>query len=392
MIVIIHVLSFCFALSACQRIEPDAGSSEVAKPEKETETEKEPEEAKNVNLPTVRVTRALIPQTMEFPGKIAALPDRSVQVTPNIAGKITRVLVVPGQNVVKGQAIAILDSQELNAQMRQAIAPEQSALNQVSQAKINEDLAKKNLDRIQALFEKDISPEKDVIAAQSQLDLAKAQVEAAKAKVAEARIAPAHLKTQLAFMTVRSPLTGVVAQRFLNVGDTADPNKPIVHIVNLQDVIVNADMPADSTADPAVGQKATITTIAEENTKFIGKITAISPVVNSQGNTVPIQVQCHNQANKLKEGQTATVTIDVGARHAVTVPESALVPGDEDPSEHMVYIVRDGKLARTKVVVGAEINGRIAILKGLNDGDEIVTSGAYGIPDGTLLDRGSERK
>ncbi|OQR26338.1 hypothetical protein BWR59_31725, partial [Pseudomonas sp. Bc-h] len=175
-----------------------------------------------------------------------------VSVTPNIAGKITRVLVVPGQKVSKGQLIALLDDQQLVAQLQQTTAPQRTALNQVVQAQIALDLAQKNLTRSEALFAKDIVAEKDVVAARSQVDLCKAQVEAAQARVAEAKAAPLNVTTQLAWTKVVSPISGVIAQRFLNVGDMTDPSKPIAHVVNLNTVIVEANMPADSPAEPKV--------------------------------------------------------------------------------------------------------------------------------------------
>lgn len=354
--------------------------------------EEEHETEHHVQLPTMRVTRTTVPQTLTFPGKVSALPDHSVSVTPNIPGKITKVYVVPGQRVSKGQVIALLDDRQLRAQLEQVTAPQRAAINQVAQAKIALDLAQKNLERTEALFAKDIVAQKDVIAARSQVELAKAQVEAAQAKVAESKVAPAHISTQLAFTKVHTPLAGVVAQRFLNVGNAADPSTPIVHIIDLSRVIIDSNMPADSPANPRVGQTATIQTVAEPGTTYGGKITSISPVVNTTNNTVSIQLISANDHGRLKEGQQVSVSIATSSANAVLVPKTALVPGHDDPSEHFVYVVQDGKVKQTKVVVGNTTNEQVAVLEGLSDGDEIVASGAYGVPDGAILDRGQSTK
>ncbi len=350
------------------------------------------EEEHHVSLPTMRVTTAFVQKRLTFPGQVIALPDHSVSVTPNIAGKITRVLVIPGQKVSKGQLIAVLDDQQLVAQLQQTTAPQRTALNQVLQAKIALDLANKNLTRTEALFEKDIVAEKDVVAARSQVELAKAQVEAAEAKVAESKVAPLSVTTQLAWTKVVSPIAGVIAQRFLNVGDMTDQSKPIVHVVNLSRVIVDANMPADSPADPKVGQMAEVTTVALPGIKYGGKITAISPIVDTARNTVSIQLLCSNEHDRLKEGQQVAVSIATVSTKAVLVPQTALVPGADDPSEHFIYIVRGGKLKLTKVQVGDSQDGKIPVTEGLSQGDEVVTSGAYGVPDGAILDRGEPKK
>jgi membrane fusion protein (multidrug efflux system) len=320
------------------------------------------------------------------------LPDHSVSVTPNLAGKITKVLVVPGQVVSKGQLIALLDDQQLVAQLQQTTAPQRTALNQVVQAKIALDLAQKNLTRSEALFAKDIVAEKDVIAARSQVELCKAQVEAAEARVAEAKVAPLNVTTQLAWTKVFSPIAGVIAQRFLNVGDMTDPSKPIAHVVNLSTVIIDANMPADSPADPKVGQTAIITTVALPGIKYGATITAISPIVDTAKNTVSIQLLCRNDYGRLKEGQQVVVSIATVATKAALVPQTSIVPGADDPAEHFVYVVRSGKLKLTKVAVGDAADGKVPVFEGLSDGDELVTSGAYGVPDGAILDRGALAK
>lgn len=379
---IVLTLGLCASLlQSCTSTTPEA-------PKHEEEAEAE----HHISLPTMRVTTMPVQKHLTFPGKVIALPDHSVSVTPNIAGKITKVLVVPGQKVLKGQLIALLDDQQLVAQLQQTTAPQRTALNQVVQAKIALDLAQKNLTRSEALFAKDIVAEKDVIAARSQVQLSKAQVEAAEARVAEAKVAPLNVTTQLAWTKVVSPISGTIAQRFLNVGDMTDPSKPIAHVVNLNTVIVDANMPADSPADPRVGQTASITTVALPGIKYGAQITAISPIVDTTRNTVSIQLLCRNENGRLKEGQQVVVLIATVASKAALIPQTALVPGADDPAEHFVYVVRGGKLKLTKVTVGDAEDGNIPVFEGLSDGDELVTSGAYGVPDGAILDRGAPAK
>lgn len=360
--------------------------------EKPAEGGEEHEEEHHVNLPTMRTQSQLIAQTVEFPGKVNALPDHSVSVSPFIAGKIIQVLVVPGQRVAKGQLIAVLDSQQLQAQFKQLSAPQAAAVNAVTQAKINLDLAQKNLERSEALFSKDILAAKDVITARSQAELAKAQVEAAQAKVEEAKIAPAHIATQVAFTKVFSPISGLVAQRFLNVGSAADPNTPIAHIVNLEQVMINANMPADSPADPRVGHSASITTVAEPGVKYRGEIKSISPIVDTANNTVSIELLAQNDHGRLKEGQQVTISVATAKAKAVLVPETAIVPGPDDPAEHFLYVVKDNKVSMKKVTAGKEQDGQIPVLEGLTGGEEIIKSGGYGVPDGSILDREEKAK
>ncbi len=285
-----------------------------------------------VSLPTTRVQRSIVNQSITFPGKVSALPDCSVSISPNMAGKLIAVTVVPGQVVRKGQLIARLDDRQLRAQLLVADAPQKTALNGVAQAKINLDLAEKTLTRTEALFGKEIIAQKDVIAARSAVDLAKSQVEAAQAKVAEVKTAPAQVLTQLSFMSVYTPISGIVAHRYLNIGSSVDPTTAIIHVVNLNQVMVNANMPADSPTNTRVGQPADITTVAEPGVIYRGQIKSISPMVDPTNNTVSIEVLTKNNGH-LKEGQQVNVSISTARVSAILVPETAIVPGHDDPSE-----------------------------------------------------------
>jgi RND family efflux transporter MFP subunit len=381
----ITAVSLMLTLHGCSS--PQSGSEKDAE-EKTSEAAVD----KSVNLPTMRVKASMVAQRITFPGKVNALPDCSLSISPNIAGKIARITVVPGQSVKKGELIATLDDRQIRAQLLLASAPQKTALNAVAQAKISQDLAEKNLARTEALFEKDIVAQKDVVAARSQAELAKAQVEAAQAKVNEARLAPSQITTQLAFTKVYSPLTGIVAHRYLNVGSAADPSTPIIHVVNLSQVMVNANMPADSPSNPHIGEYADITTVAEPGVIYRGQIKSISPMVDAANNTVSIELLTPNKDLSLKEGQQVNVSILTATVRAFLVPETAIVPGHEDPSEQFLYRVSGDRVKLQKITTGTKSGGLIPVLRGLNVDDEIVSAGAYGVPDGAILKRGSEEK
>lgn len=354
-------------------------------------SEEEHETEHHVRLSTMKVRESLVPQTIDFPGKVAALPDHSVLVRPNIAGMITKVFVVPGQKVHKGQLIALLDDRQIKSQLEQAQAPQKAAATAVEQAKIALELAQNNLKRTESLFQKDIVAEKDIVAMRSQAELAKSQVEAAQAKLIESKLAPSAIATQLSFTKVYSPISGVVAQRFLNVGSAVDPATPIIHIIDLNQVMIIANMPADSAATPDVGHTAVIFPIAEPNSKYKGVIKSVSPVVDATNNTVGIELLANNSGGKLKESQQVTVSITISSVKAILIPETAIVPSHENPDDQFVYVVNDGKLKLTKIETGQERHNQVAVLHGLKDRDEMVTSGGYGVPDGAILDRGSDR-
>lgn len=341
---------------------------------------------KVVTLPLVTVRSEMLNHKLELPGHVNALPDHSVAVTSFITGKIDRLLVVPGQRVKKGQLIAVLDDRQIRAQLQQALLPIESAKAAVTQAESEHKFAKRELQRLQELYNNDIAAKKDVLAQENLVETTAAKLTAARAKLEEARSATSDEETQLKFTQILSPITGLVAERFLNIGDEARPNAPIVHLVNLSEVVVDADAPADVPTRVSPGQKAIVASIAEPEKPYPASIISISPTVDAQKNTIKIRLQCTNRSEGLKEGQTVTVTIDSGVvTRSISIPRTAIVPDPDDSKRTLVYVVSNGKSKRVPVTTGTETTDQVEITTGLHPGDTIIAKGSYGLPEGVTV-------
>jgi len=352
---------------------------------KEAHVEPESHEEKHqaVTLPLMKVKKELVGKALEIPGHVSALPDHSVQVTPHITGKIEYLLVVPGQHVKKGQLIAVLDDRQIQAQLQQALTPIQSANAAIKQADVEHEFAKRELQRLQELYSKDLSAKKDVLLQETMVETTKAKLAAAKARLEEVRSATSDETTLLKFTKILSPISGVVAERFMNIGDEARPNAPIVHVVDLSEVVVDADMPADVPHKVSVGRKATVRSVSEPEQPYSARIISMSPIVDTQKNTVRIRLQCANRQDGLREGQAVTVAITTGVVTAsISVPRTAIVPDPEDPTATHVYVVKGGKSKRTPVTTGVETSKTVEIKEGLSEGETVIVSGSYGLPEG----------
>ncbi len=216
------------------------------------------------------------------------------------------------------------------------------------------------------------------------MQVAEAAYSAAISQEQQARASREQAQTQLSFTNIRSPIAGVVASRFLNIGDTTDPATPVIQVVNLSKVLVNANISADKKANIRVGQNANIRSLTGGN--YSGVVTAVSPVVDVQSNTRNIQINVSNSQGQLKENQAVSVSITTENHPAaITVPLQALVPDPDNPTGRMVYVVKDGKMERKKVQVGIQQNDNVEILSGLTGNETVVAKGAYGFADGTAI-------
>jgi RND family efflux transporter MFP subunit len=351
-------------------------------------SEQTEEESKSVlRLQMTRVSTEDLSEQLALPAIVLALPDHSVKVSPGIAGKLVDVQVSPGQQIVRGQVIARLDSRQLTDQVNSAHAKVLVAQAGVQQAQTNLLLAKNTEQRNARLVEQDVGAVKDLVAAKSQVETAGAQVVSAKAQVVDAVAGLAAAQAQLTYTIVKSPITGLVAQRFLNISDSADTTTPIVQIVALSEVVIEASLPTSQPANIVPGQTAIITSVSLPGRQLVGKVQSINPVTDNQGTTFGVRIFCANPGYQLKEGMPVIATIVIALHPKVaTVPNTALVDDPSDPQRKMVYVYKDGKVNRVEVQAGIEKDARVEIVKGLTAGEEIVAAGAYGIPDGTAVE------
>jgi RND family efflux transporter MFP subunit len=118
-----------------------------------------------------------------------------------------------------------------------------------------------------------------------------------------------------------------------------------------------------------------------------GTINSINPVTDNQGTTIGVRIICSNPDHALKEGMPVVVSIVTSVHpRALVVPLSALVADPQSPTQQMIYVCADGKIVRQKISTGIQTDSATEVLSGLHAGQQIVTSGAYGIPDGTEVE------
>lgn len=351
-----------------------------------------------LRLPVVSVQSSNLSVVVRIPGTVNALPNESVRVSPNVSGTILAILVAPGQYVHRGQVVAQLDARQLKAQLKQAEANLQSARENVTQQKANLQLANSDFQSYQQLYNTGAVSRQSFLSYKNKAAVAQSQFKAAVAQVELNRAARTQALEQLKYTTVHSPISGIVASRLLQVGDTAagataSPSTPILEIINLDTVLVNGNLPADKPANIHVGQQAQIRSVASPGVTFDGTVSAIAPVVDPKSNTLTIQIRTPNPENKLKAGQVVTASITTSVHHgSLTVPTTALVPSADNSGGQMVYTVERGQAKPVHVLTGIQRNGEVEILSGLKAGEMVVAKGAYGVPAGTTIEAVGEAK
>ena len=384
----------------------------------------EPQPVVTVETATVKkqsLQQVVTAEAMLFPKNEAAI-------TPKVVAPVSKFYVNRGSRVRKGELLAVLENRDISA----ALAENKGALEQAeaqyettTKASLPEDLKKAELDARatresldaqqkvydsrKKLFEEGALPRKDLDAAAVALAQARAQGEVAQqhlvsleavgkqatAKSAAGQLASAEGKykgtqAQLGYTEIRSPINGVVTDRPVWPGETPPPSTPLLTIMDTSSVVARAHIPQEQAALLKPGDLATI--IAPDVAPLSGRVTIVSPALDQGGTTVQVWVEADNKAGLLRPG--STVQLKIVARtieDANAIPEQALLKSPENATSVMV-VDSQGKAHNREVETGIISGGLIQITKGLQPGETVVTTGAYGLPDNTQVKVASEQK
>ncbi|OLB20128.1 MAG: efflux transporter periplasmic adaptor subunit [Acidobacteriales bacterium 13_2_20CM_55_8] len=349
-------------------------------------------------------------------------PLQQSAIVPKISAPVKAFYVKRGSRVRKGQLLAVLENRDLAA----AAQENQGAYNQaeatyatttsaqlpeeIQKAQLDTQAAKQMLDAQQKiynsrqeLFQQGAIPRKeldqagvDLTQARNQYQIAQKHLDALMAtgkqqalKSAAGQLQSAKGKymgaeAQMSYSQIRSPIDGVVTDRPLYPGEMAAAGTPIVTVMDISQVIVKAHIPQPEAALLKVGDKATIT-VPGESAPVDAKVTVVSPALDPNSTTVEIWVQAKNPEQRLKPGTSVQVSmVAQTVPDALVIPAAALLTGQDGTTSVMV-VGTDNRAHQRPVSVGIRQGDQVQITEGLQPGDRVIASGAYGLPDNTQV-------
>jgi membrane fusion protein (multidrug efflux system) len=311
---------------------------------------------------TIVTQRQEWPATLSAIGTVAAV--QGVTVSADLPGVVDRITFDSGRTVEQGGVLVQLDTRQEQAQLAGAEAQLQ--------------LARLNFERMQGLVEQDA--------------VSRAEYDAAAAahKQAEARLR--EIGATIARKTIRAPFSGVLGIRQVNLGQYLSGGDPVVPLQSLNPIYVNFGVPQQEAAQMRTGRSVRITVGDLAGLEFTGRISALDAVVDQKTRNVQVQATLANPGGKLRPGMFVQAQVMLGAgRSVVALPASAI---NYAPYGDSVFVVTDMKSqqgqayrgVRQQVVKLGDARGdQIAVLSGLNPGEEVVTSGVFKLRNGAAV-------
>jgi HlyD family secretion protein len=307
--------------------------------------------------------RQTVDRLISANGSLAARREMPVGVVGE-GGRVTRVLVEPGQWVGAGQVLATVD-RSVQAQTAASLAA------QIRVAQADAQLAQNNLDRAKALVANGFVSRADIDSRTAARDAAVARVRVAQAQLAQQRAANGRLD-------IRAPAAGLVLDRNVEAGQVVGPGSgALFRIAAGGQMELLARMPQDELARIPVGTPAVVTPVGSQQS-YQGQVWQVAPVVDPQTRQGEARIAIP-YAGEIRPGGFGQAVIEVGTTVAPLLPESAV---QSDARGNFVYII-DGNNAvvRRDVRVGEVTDRGVTVVEGLQGDERVVLSaGAFLTP------------
>jgi membrane fusion protein, multidrug efflux system len=311
---------------------------------------------------SVVAKRELWPATMSVIGTMEAV--QGVTVSADLPGIVDKIAFESGQTVHKGDVIIELDTRQERAQLAALEA--------------QRDLAKITYGRTEQLV-------KEGVISKADYDQATAQQRQTEANVAE-------IKATIERKTIRAPFTGVLGIRKVNLGQYLAAGNPVVPLQALNPIYVNFGVPQQAANQVQVGRNLHVTSQDLAGMSFTGRVSALDSVVDETTRNLQVQATLPNPQSKLKPGMFVQVELGYGKnREAVTLPASAIAYAPYGDSVFIITDLKDPKgqtyrgVRQQFVKVDGSRGDQVAVVSGVNPGDEVVTSGVFKLRNGAAV-------
>src|SRR3984893_2469052 len=311
---------------------------------------------------SVVVQRGQWPVSMSVIGTMEAV--HGVMVSADLPGTIARINFDSGKAVHEGDILVELDTRQERAQLASLEA--------------QSELARLNFGRMQELVNAGVI-------SRMEYDQATSQQKATEANVAE-------IRATIARKTIRAPFSGILGIRKVNLGQYLAAGAPMVVLQSLNPIYVDFGVPQQTAAQVKVGSKLRVASEDLAGHGFTGRVTALDSVIDETTRNVQVQATLANPEGKLRPGMFVQVDVGVGAgRAAITLPASAISYAPYGDSVFVITDLEDPKgnayrgVRQQFVKLEGARGDQVAVISGVNPGDEVVTSGVFKLRNGAAI-------
>ncbi|OCH17657.1 efflux RND transporter periplasmic adaptor subunit [Aliivibrio logei] len=314
---------------------------------------KRPTSNESVAVVAEEVATHEISQSLSLIGKLEAA--ESVIISPEVSGKVDRIAIKANQTVKKGQLLIQLNDDKAKAVIKEA------------QAYLHDEQRK--LKEFQRLSKKNAITQTEIDGQKASVNIAQARLEAANAELRDLHIS--------------APFAGTVGFIDFSLGKMVSVGSELLTLDNLSLMQLDLQVPERYLSMLSTGMKVDAKSQAWGDLEFSGEVVGIDSRINAETLNLRIRIDFPNKELKMKPGMLMAATLDFPAINAPIIPVQAL---EYSGTKRYVYVIGDdNKVIRTEVILGARVENRVVIEKGLDIGQDIVVQGLVNMRDGVTV-------
>ncbi len=291
-------------------------------------------------------------------------------IAAEIGGRITSLYLEDGAPAARGERVLEIDPERRNLEVRAA-----SAGNTEAKAGLVE--AERAAERVRSLFKSNVASKAQLDQADTALQLARSRADGADARLDETQRA-------LRDAEVTAPFAGMIAQRFVSVGEFVQPGTRLFELVALDPIEVEFRVSEVDSSRVAVGQTVGVRVAPYPDELFQATVTVVAPTIDTATRTLRVKATLPNPETRLRPGLFARADLGVAHREGVLmVPEEAILQRSD--GQVVFRFAAGNRVERRVVKTGVAKDGRVEILDGVEAGDKIVTRGHTALIDGGVV-------
>ena len=311
---------------------------------------------------TIVAEREEWPATLNAIGTVAAV--QGVTVSADLPGTVERILFESGQSVRAGDALAVLDTRQEKAQLETIEA--------------QRELARLTFERMQGLLN-------ERVISRAEFDRATADYRQSDAQIGE-------IRTAIDRKTIRAPFSGVIGIRQVNLGQYLGGGDALATLQSLNPIYVNFRVPQQAAGGMTVGRTVRVLVGEGPAVERVARITALDVLVDEATRNIQVQATLPNADGTLRPGMFVQTEVVLKASQAVVaLPASAISYAPYGDSVFIVTDMKDEKghayrgVRQQFVKLGPARGDQIAVISGVNPGDEVATSGLFKLRNGVAV-------
>lgn len=318
-------------------------------------------------LHTVQLRQVEIPDLIQATGTVRSW--RTAPLAAQVMATVVAVNVREGDQVKRGQLLIATDDSQLLASTNRSEAAQQASEHEIVAAQSDLDLARANFKRLQYLYDKDIISAREYDQSKAQLQSSTARLDLARANHEQATASLNQDKILLGYTRIIAPFDGVVTERHVDPGALATPGMPLLTVEQLGHYRLEVTVDEGDLKYVRMGETVPVTLDALSSS-LAGKVVQIVPAAdpNSRSFTVKLDLPANSA---LHSGMFGRASFSRGNKQAITVPRSAVVERGQLQS---VYVVGEKNVATFRyVTLGQQRQDYVEVLSGLMPQETIIT-------------------